>query len=392
MPKTNLDPDSFHSIIIALCRGLAAIVVAAAHVRAQTFPGLRTLDDPGIWYLGIAFFTGFAHQGVVVFFLVSGWLVGGSLLNKLHVPDAIANYSIDRITRLWIVLIPAFIATLIFAASSDWIDVTTLDRSTSNEYSISAFFGNLVGLQDIIVPRFGGNFALWSLAYEFWYYVLFPLILLAFIAKDLLAKIIAAVLAAIIVFNLSTVIMLYFSIWLLGTAFSRIQISLDQRSKFILLLVFIATAVYFRLTGMNDSFTEETFPQDLMYSLLFLTLLASQQSQVNAGSRVINWLKVTGTFLSSFSFTLYVIHVPLLRWILDMNKSLFGIDGLSPELPSHYAIYFAIVTALLLFSYLFYLAFEAHTYKVRAFLKASIQNFLFKGAHRPVSSADASKN
>lgn len=327
-----------------------------------------------------------------MFFLVSGWLVGGSLLNKLHVPDAIANYSIDRITRLWIVLIPAFIATLIFAASSDWIDVTTLDRSTSNEYSISAFFGNLVGLQDIIVPRFGGNFALWSLAYEFWYYVLFPLILLAFIAKDLLAKIIAAVLAAIIVFNLSTVIMLYFSIWLLGTAFSRIQISLDQRSKFILLLVFIATAVYFRLTGMNDSFTEETFPQDLMYSLLFLTLLASQQSQVNAGSRVINWLKVTGTFLSSFSFTLYVIHVPLLRWILDMNKSLFGIDGLSPELPSHYAIYFAIVTALLLFSYLFYLAFEAHTYKVRAFLKASIQNFLFKGAHRPVSSADASKN
>lgn len=369
LEKTNLDPNSYHSILISLCRGLAALEVAAAHVRTQAFPSLRTLPDPGIWYQGLAFFTGFAHQAVVIFFLLSGWLVGGSLLNKLNTPNPFLSYSIDRITRLWIVLIPSFLATLAFAAWSDWIDATKFDYSPSNEYSFSSFFGNLVGLQDVAVPRFGGNFALWSLACETWYYVLFPLVLASFAAKKLVGKIAAAILTVFIAANLSNVLMLYFSLWLLGTAFSRIQIALCQRSKMLLISIFVVTAVYSRLN-------EESFLQDLLYSLLFLTLLSSQQQKLKNSSPTINWLRSTGTILSNFSFTLYVIHVPLLRWLLYINKSMFGIDKLSPEEPSHYAIYFAMLTLIVLFSYLFYLAFEANTYKVRAYIKKTILSWL----------------
>jgi peptidoglycan/LPS O-acetylase OafA/YrhL len=79
--KSQLGDDYWHSVLISLLRGAAAIIVAAAHVRAAMYPGLRTISDPPLWFQGFAFITGFAHQAVLVFFIISGWLVGGSLLN-----------------------------------------------------------------------------------------------------------------------------------------------------------------------------------------------------------------------------------------------------------------------------------------------------------------------
>ena len=40
----------------------------------------------------------------------------------------------------------------------------------------ATFWGNLVFLQTILVPTYGTNALLWSLANEFWYYMLFPLL------------------------------------------------------------------------------------------------------------------------------------------------------------------------------------------------------------------------
>lgn len=82
LPGTNLSEDFAHSLLISLLRGLATLEVAAAHLRAHVYPGYSFVAQPGAAFQGLAFITGFAHQAVVVFFLLSGWLVGGSLLNK----------------------------------------------------------------------------------------------------------------------------------------------------------------------------------------------------------------------------------------------------------------------------------------------------------------------
>ena len=78
LPESQLGEDSYHSILISALRGLAALQVAAAHLRAEFFPGLRSLENPMLWYQALSFFTGFAHQAVLVFFLISGYLVGGT--------------------------------------------------------------------------------------------------------------------------------------------------------------------------------------------------------------------------------------------------------------------------------------------------------------------------
>lgn len=141
--RTNLDHDYHHSMLISVLRGLAAVEVAAAHLRAQFYPGLKAVTDPGLFYQAFAFFTGFAHQAVLVFFLLSGWLVGGALLNKYREKHSLVSYGIDRITRLWIVLIPAFGLSLLLGAVTGTVDPTRASFSTANEFSATTFIGNL---------------------------------------------------------------------------------------------------------------------------------------------------------------------------------------------------------------------------------------------------------
>jgi peptidoglycan/LPS O-acetylase OafA/YrhL len=171
-----LDSNSVHSLLISLMRGLAAVQVAAAHLRSEMFPGLREMADPPLYYQLLAFGTGFAHQAVVVFFLISGWLVGGSLLNRIGQPGALVSYAIDRATRLWTVLVPAMCLMLAVGIVITEADPARADFAAANEYSAASFAGNLLGLQTVLVKNFGGNYALWSLANETWYYVQFPLL------------------------------------------------------------------------------------------------------------------------------------------------------------------------------------------------------------------------
>ena len=164
LEKTNLQEDCWHSMLISLLRGLAALVVAAAHLRAQMYPGFGTVTKPPLLFQGLAFGAGFAYLAVIVFFVLSGWLVGGSFLNKLDADRAFQNYTIDRVSRLWVVLVPTFLIVLLAGAVVGALDTARVSFSTSEPYSMSAFFGNMIGLQTIVVPPFGGNFPLWSLA------------------------------------------------------------------------------------------------------------------------------------------------------------------------------------------------------------------------------------
>ena len=367
LAHTNLDQGYNHSILIAVLRGLAAVEVAAAHLRAQIFPGLKGLHDPTLWYQALAFFTGFAHQAVVVFFLLSGWLVGGSFLNRMREPLSIKHYVVDRLTRLWIVLIPAFLMSLIIAGTTKAVDLGAMSFASSNEYSLLAFVGNLFGLQDMAVPRFGGNFPLWSLANETWYYLLFPLLVVSFYGKSTISRIASAATCLLVAVSLPGPIILYFSLWLLGAVFSRIQITASTMQKIGIACLWGASAVYFRLTAGNDMLDAASYFQHLIYSLPILLLLSSLQTKVPQRTAMMIVRKAANV-LASFSFTLYVIHVPLLVLLHNFWSPLRA-GRLSPNELSSLASYVIILVGILFLSYVFHLPFEAQTHRVRSFLK-----------------------
>jgi peptidoglycan/LPS O-acetylase OafA/YrhL len=378
LARTNLDQDHNHSILIAVLRGLAAVEVAAAHLRAQAFPGLKGMQDPTLWYQALAFFTGFAHQAVVVFFLLSGWLVGGSFLNRLREPLSIKHYAVDRVTRLWIVLIPAFVLSMIIAATTRAVDLGSLSFAPDNEYSVTAFVGNLFGIQEMAVPRFAGNFPLWSLANETWYYILFPLLVLSFCGKSTISRIAAAAMCLLLAFSLTGSIILYFSLWLMGAAFSRIQITASPAQQIGVACLWAGMAGYFRMTAGNDMLDADSYLQHLIFSIPILLLLSSLQTKTDPGRTALLFAKKFGNVLAGFSFTLYVIHVPLLVLLTNFWAPLRE-RRLSPYELNSLATYALILAGLLVVSYVFHLPFEAQTHRVRGYLKRK-----FIGVRAPV--------
>lgn len=368
MPESQLGNDSWHSILISALRGMAALQVVAAHLRADFFPGLRTIANPSLWYQALAFFTGFSHQAVLVFFLISGWLVGGSLLNKLGQPHAIQLYAIDRVSRLWTVLVPTLLLTLAFGIVTGVLDPHRPDFSTTNPFSATVFAGNLAGLQRISVPEFGGNFPLWSLANETWYYLLFPLLVLMLAGREGMRMLPGAMLVlALLLLPFS--ITLYFSIWLLGAVFSRVRLECSAQLRVGLILLLSALSVFLRLTGGSDDMAPASYPQYLLLSVLLVLLLSSTVVKADPRKKHVARIKATATFLSNFSFSLYVVHIPVMGMLGWLGLQILGSNQLDANNLVHLGIYGAMLAAVVVFAYGFYSLFEAHTWQVRRWLK-----------------------
>lgn len=373
-PASQLGHDCWHSILISAVRALAALQVAAAHLRAEFFPGLGSLENAALWYQALAFFTGFAHQAALVFFLISGWLVGGSFLNKMHQPDALRLYAIDRVTRLWTVLIPTFALMLAFGILTGVLDPRSADFSGANPYSATALAGNLLGLQTVSVPAFGGNFPLWSLANTTWYYLLFPLAMGCIAAGCSRRLLLPGALALLMALLLPTTLVLYFSVWLLGAGFSHLRLACSALIRIVLLMALLTLSVWFRLTGATDGITPQSYLPHLSLGVLFALFLSSTVIKADPGIRLVAPLRATATFFSNFSYTLYVVHVPVTGMFGWLGVHLLNQRHLAPERLADLGAYLALLALVMLFSYGFYCLFEARTDEVRRWLKASLSS------------------
>src|SRR4051812_31706693 len=89
-------------------RALAAMAVLSDHARNILFlDATARLSAP--WKI-FYFATGFGQQAVMIFFVLSGyWITKTVVRRNAEGRFAWSDYAIDRLSRLWIVLIPALI-------------------------------------------------------------------------------------------------------------------------------------------------------------------------------------------------------------------------------------------------------------------------------------------
>lgn len=167
-----------------LFRFVAAALVVVSHARDLLLVDFGTLHAPSLAMKAIYFITGLGHESVVVFFVLSGFWISSSIDRRQHQPGVWANYAIDRMARLYIVLIPGLLLTLLWDTIGIHLLHSPLYDGTFGPNSLKMrvadllgpvpFLGNALFLQTILVKTYGSNGPLWSLANEFWYYVAYP--------------------------------------------------------------------------------------------------------------------------------------------------------------------------------------------------------------------------
>jgi peptidoglycan/LPS O-acetylase OafA/YrhL len=171
-----------------LVRAGAAIAVVWNHCFNMLMMPVTPGD--GLGYVLLARSASFGRDAVMVFFVISGYWIARSVTSSVAADRwSWSNYTINRLSRLYIVLIPALVLGLVLDGTGRFLlDVApyrALGFQQAGFYDVGAhispsiLLGNLVFLQGMAVPPLGSNAPLWTLSREFWYYIWFPALLLA---------------------------------------------------------------------------------------------------------------------------------------------------------------------------------------------------------------------
>lgn len=360
-------------IFLDLMRGCAALLVCANHLRAATMAGYQSLPDVSPLMQAFYAITSLGHQAVILFFVLSGYFVGGSLLAK-RAAFSWRDYGIARLTRLWVVLIPALLLTAAIdqmlrlsapeVLSGTYAGLWHLGPQPGGEYSVSAgvFLGNLFFLQQIFLPVFGSNDPLWSLAYEFWCYAAFPLLLVGIGGlgrHGVLSRCLALMVLASILAFLPWSGRVGFLCWLGGVAVYAFRV----RYPSLRVPVSVALAVFVTGLGLSLWLGKLNFPAavvDLEMALVTMFLLAALVSKSRTVSlwRPVSWLAF---HLSEMSYSLYLTHFSL---VLGIGGIVLRGRRLLPD-AAGLTTYLGWLCALLVLAWSFWFVFERRTYQIR---------------------------
>lgn len=302
------------SVYLDLVRFSAAIVVLLVHARYDRFTSG--------W---LAPFKNYGNDAVMVFFVLSGFVIAYCIDQKEKNP---ADYAINRFARLYSVVIPALLLTVVLDIwgyaidpliyKTSWFDRPAL-RFTSN-----LFFVNQLWFADI--GAFS-NAPFWSLGYEFWYYVMFGVMsFMTGIKRILLSAAVAVV--------IGPKILLLLPVWLMGAWAYRVtrQRTFSRQASLFLFFGSILAYVVLRATDLplrldwrmsvllGTDFYEGSLAESRNFLFSYIAGALVTANFIGFGSlsnTMINKkipLERTIRFLASYTFTLYLLHQPLLNF------------------------------------------------------------------------------
>lgn len=339
-------------------RFLAAFMVLVVHARGNSFvafgdlPGSQHTAVIGAFYA----FTRLGTEAVMVFFVLSGFLVGGAVIERAAAGTFSAgSYAANRIIRLYLPLVPALVLTAI------------VGLAIGSLVPISEIAGNFASLQGIVVSAPQLNGPLWSLSYEFWFYALAGLVAVAYQKKSPLAF-----LAAGAVLSLFTILdSVHLLAWCIGAI---AWVSRPKRLSFafiaIGLILLAAGIVGTQLGTETHAFSGlENYAASKHFSEIVLScgmaLLFQQIILIDPAERFQSFDRA-GTALAAFSYSLYLVHYPLLMAMPSLGY------GQAGEISAHsFGVFVTKIAACLGIAWLIWLISERHTDAVRRTVSCS---------------------
>jgi peptidoglycan/LPS O-acetylase OafA/YrhL len=338
----------------------ASLVVMLSHLRDQYFaPYGETLCGSALFRAAFFFATRLGLESVVLFFVLSGYLVGGmSLERSIDGQFSPAKYTIDRFTRIYTPLVPTLLIAL------------TICLATHTPFSVGNFFVNLFSLQGVFGNPFPMAGALWSLSYEVWFYILFGALLCLVRQSSRMLKLMLLSLVLLSGFVFSRLIATWLFVWLAGMA--CYFIGRPKHCRLFLPAALAIVALGVSLTQITSKTSQVDFRSfrfvdqsvAILVLALGLALLLPLAAHVRLNSRRGKRVAKAGGLLASFSYSLYLAHLPVEQLLLNVGL-LHRHNVLNAET---LAGYFAMALFQLLVAYGFYFCFERHTPWLRQWL------------------------
>lgn len=337
-----------------LLRGIAILMVLVSHGR--TFLPEFTYRD----YLGV-----FGFLGVELFFVLSGFLLGGILFKEF----ALKTYTINTLKQFWIRrwfrTLPLYFIFLL-------LNILVLQHFFGEKEWTWTYF---LFLQNFITPHPAMMGEAWSLSVEEWFYISFPLTLfgLLFFFEDKKKGFLFLTLLYVLLF---TVIRIYFAFepnlnWdygvrkivtlrldSIGYGVLAIYFMLNYKDfitrnsdKFFILglILFLLTATtffYFRSTSLDTFFVRAfMFPMaSLSFALIMLKIVEFDLKN--------KFISSTITKISLYSYSAYLLHLSV---IIPLFKSF----EIHKELPILTFIVY-ILTVFYISSYIYIYILKSH--------------------------------
>lgn len=156
------------SLYLDVLRIFAAVAVFFSHITRDSLSGGNSV---------VRFLGQFGQEGVAIFFVISGVVIAFVASEKER---DFRSYVVARLGRLWSVIVPALILTVVLDTAGRVIAPEMYARPEIHAWgwnleSVWNFLGPLFFLNQVAFATAdpGTNGPFWSLCYEFWYYIIF---------------------------------------------------------------------------------------------------------------------------------------------------------------------------------------------------------------------------
>lgn len=300
--------------VLEAIRGGAALYVFLGHLVFGVFIAKTN---------SVFNFLRFGQEAVILFFLMSGFVIELSYKKR---EISFINYLNKRFLRIY----PLFIISILL--------VFTYKILIGLPLEIKTLFGNLLMLQDMSSLKPGtivgtyGNSALWSLSYEWWFYVLFILIS-RFKNKNTIVMIIV-IISALFYFIYPIQLfrwLMYLGIWWSGVMLADLYLiqELNFKNIFYKIIgsILILPSIIIIIKVLTQPFYSiGVYPtlefRHFMSAIIFIMIAFIWMKSHWIGFHFLKPLEK----IAPFSYGLYVLHLPIIMIIEPIISQLIKND------------------------------------------------------------------
>ncbi len=269
--------------------------------------------------------------GVLIFYILSGFLISYSTFNKLEGSYNFKNYFVDRFVRIYSAYLPILILIFLF---DFFVFSFLLPQSYPHFESLNlkTFLGNLFMLQDfqlfkaieftksLHISSLGSGRPLWTLALEWWFYMFFGW----FVLFDKTKLNFYVKLLILIVLSIVPILNITFSprgnclgfIWFLGFfVFLLLKNKIGQEitaSKLKIIIFVLIGLLILRVFSNHYDFYDFRVGF-ITASILFFTIVLFQNREFLINNKLVTLIKKT----SDYSFSLYLIHYSIVEFYVN---------------------------------------------------------------------------